>query len=181
MPGMGFRLARSLGMEGSTGNLHDFPIAPGNTAAIFKGDMVSLTAGFVTRGIVTPGTKYLGIFWGCRYTAANGDVVFSNTWDGGAGRTGIQAQIAIMPAGMTALVKGIDGAAYTDADIGTRKAHVLNTGDARTGMSRATLAAPGATTASAGFIILAKIDMGDSSNWFEVSLAADSSTIALGS
>jgi hypothetical protein len=181
MPGMGFRLARSLGMEGSTGNLHDLPIAPGNVTPIYKGDMVSLTAGFVTQGIVTPGTKFIGIFWGCRYTAANGDVVFSNYWDGGTGRTNIQAQIAFLPAGMTALVKGIDGAAYTAADIGTRKAHVFNAGDARTGMSRATLAAPGATTASAGFIVLAKIDMGDNANWFEVSLAADSSTIALGS
>lgn len=180
MPGMGFRLARSLGMEGSTGNLHDFPIAPGNTTAIFRGDMVSLTGGFVTLGIATAGTKYLGIFWGCKYIAADGSVEFRQSWDGGTGRTNAIAQVAILPAGATALVRGVDGAVYTDADIGTRKILVANAGDSRTGMSRETLAAPGATVANAAFIVLSKVNIPDGGNWFEVALAADSAVIAAG-
>lgn len=168
-------------MEGSTGNLHEFPIAPGNSTKIYRGDMVSLAAGFVVRGAATAGTKYLGIFWGCRYTAANGDVTFAKSWDGATGRTGVMAHIAILPAGATAMVKGTDGGVYTDADIGTRKILVAAAGDDRTEQSRETLAAPGATVATAAFIVLGRIDIPGESNWFEVALAADSSVIASGS
>jgi len=180
MPGIGFRLARSLGMEGTTGNLHDFPISPSYSTSIFKGGLVTLSAGFVQVGVVTPTSKYLGIFWGCKYEDANGDFVYANMWDGGANRTNIQAQIGLLPAGASALVKGVDGATYTAADIGVRKTFVENSGNTRTGMSGATLAGPGASTANAGLIVMQKIDFADGSDWFEVALAADSAILQSG-
>lgn len=180
MPGMGFRLARSMGMEGTTGNLHEYPIAPGNSTAIFRGDLVSLNAGFVEAGAAALGTKYLGIFWGCKYEAADGSVEHKLMWDGGSGRSNIKAQVVVLPAGATALVKGEDGETYTDADIGTRKPFIANAGDTRTGMSRATLGAAGASVATAGLIVLSKPDIPDGGDWFEVALAADSSLITSG-
>lgn len=181
MAGMGFRLARSQGMEGSTGNLNEFPIATGYTTAIYRGDLVTLNAGNIEKSTGAAGAKVLGIFWGCKFTNANGDVEHAQMWTGAAGRSGITAQIAVMPAGATMLVKGADGATYTAADIGTRKiANVTGGGDARTGMSRAVLGPPGATVATAPLVVLGRVDFADGENWFEVSLAGDASVLSLG-
>lgn len=180
MPGMGFRLARSQGMEGSTGNLHEYPIAPGNTTAIFRGDLVSLNAGFVEAGAAAAGTKYLGIFWGCKFEAADGSFEFKNTWDGGSGRSNAKAQVALIPAGATMLVKGGDGQVYTDADIGTRKVFTANAGDTRTGMSRAVLGLAGSDAATAGLVVLEKVDIPEDGDWFEVALASDSAVLSAG-
>lgn len=182
MSGMGFRLARSQGMEGSTGNLNEFPIAPGNTNQIFRGDLVTLNAGKVEVTDGAAGKKVLGIFWGCKYVEADGSFEFRPMWDGVPGRKDILAQVAIMPAGSTMLVRGTPGAVYTDADVGTRKAaNVTVPGDPLSGMSRQTLGAPGATVPTAALVVLRKIDLPDGGgDWFEVALAADSATINVG-
>lgn len=98
------------------------------------------------------------------------------------GRKDILAQVAIMPAGSTMLVRGTPGAVYTDADVGTRKAaNVTVPGDPLSGMSRQTLGAPGATVPTAALVVLRKIDLPDGGgDWFEVALAADSATINVG-
>lgn len=172
---MGFRLARSQGMEGSTGNLNEFPIAPGYATPIFRGDLVTLVAGRVQVASAAAGQKVLGIFWGCKYVAQDGSFEFRPRWDGVAGRTQILAQVAVMPAGATMLVRGTPGAVYTDADIGTRKAaNTATAGDPLSGMSRQSLGAPGATVPTAGLVVLRKVDLPDGGGeWFEVALAAD--------
>jgi hypothetical protein len=185
MSGMGFRLARSQGMEGSTGNLNEFPIAPGNTNKIFRGDLVTLNGGKVEVTDGAAGEKVLGIFWGCKYVAADGSFEFRPMWDGVPGRKDILAHVAVMPAGSTMLVRGQPGAAYTDADVGTRKAaDVTAVGDPLSGMSRATLGAPGATVPTAALVVLRKVDIPASpaveGDWFEVTLAADSAITNVG-
>jgi hypothetical protein len=181
MSGMGFRLARSQGMEGSTGNLNDFPIAPGNAAPIFRGDLVTLNGGFVEVTDAGPGDRVLGIFWGCKFIAPDGSVEFRPIWDGVPGRADILAQVSLAPVGSTLLVRGSPGAVYTDADIGTRKgANVSVVGDRLSGMSRATLGAPGATVPTAPLVVLRKVDFADGTDWFEVALAADAAIMNIG-
>lgn len=181
MPGMGFRLGRSMGMEGSTGNLRDYPIASGYTTALFRGDLCTLNGGNVQVTDGGAGDKVLGIFWGCKYVGPDGSVTFSPYWSGVAGNSEAMAQVAILPAGATALVKGADGATYAAADIGTRKAaNVSVAGDPQSGMSRQALGAPGATVATAALIVLGRVDLGDGSDWFEVAVAADNAIINTG-
>lgn len=184
MAGNGFRLARSQGVEGMCGNLRDYPVNPANNTPIFRGDLVTLTGGYVEAAPAAAATKILGIFWGCKFEAPDGSIEFENYWDGGANRTNIQAQVALLPAGATALVKGAEGQVYTQGDIGTRKVFTSNAGDIRTGMSRAVLGPAGSDVAGAPLIVQQKIDLPDNGNdkgdWFEVSLATDSAVIATG-
>jgi hypothetical protein len=106
-------------------------------------------------------------------------------WDGVAGRKDVLAMVAVMPAGATMLVRGKPGATYTDADVGTRKAaDVSVAGDPLSGMSRATLGAPGATVPTAALVVLRKVDIPASpaveGDWFEVAVAADSAVMNIG-
>lgn len=180
--GMGFRLARSMGMEGSTGNLNEFPIAPGNTTPIFRGDLCTLTSGKVAVTDGSAGDKVLGIFWGCKYVAADGSIEFRPSWDGLAGKTNPVAMVAVLPAGATMLVRGKAGQTYTAADIGTRKAAATGVaGDTLSGMSRQTLGDAGATVATAALVVLREVDLPDGGDpWFEVALAADNAIINTG-
>jgi hypothetical protein len=179
---MGFRLARSKGMEGSTGNLRDFPINPANTTPIFRGDLVTLTSGYVAKSAGGAGAKILGIFWGCKYTDAEGGIAFRKTWNGVTGSTNIQAQVAVLPAGATMLVGANPAQVYTAADVGTLKPAAAGSGgNALTGQSSQMLGNAGATVATAPLIVLGFLDAnmdevipaaaGDAV-WAEVALAA---------
>jgi hypothetical protein len=180
MAGTGFWIARSQGVEGMCGNLRDFPINPSNSTPIYHGDLVTLNGGYVEAASETPGTKYLGIFWGGKYVSPEGSVEYMRWWDGGANRTEIMAQIAVLPAGATALVKGEEGANYTEADIGMRKSFISNGGNTRTGKSNDTLGSPGGNVADGGLVVLKKVDFADSADYFEVTLAADSAILHAG-
>lgn len=62
-----------------------YTIASGLNEDLFSGDPVALTGtGTNIRqavgGPTTPDTDILGVFAGCQYVAANGDVVWSNQW-----------------------------------------------------------------------------------------------------
>lgn len=181
MSGMGFRLARSQGMEGSTGNLRTYPIADDYDTPIHRGAMVTLTGGNVTLSAVTPGDKHLGIFWGCKFVDTDGSIRYEKWWSGAAGRSNIEAQVAILPAGATALVRGNPASNYTQADIGVRKSFVIPApaGDNATGQSRQHLANAGATVANAPFTVLQQVDLPDGP-WFEVALNGDSAIINSG-
>lgn len=180
MPGMGFRLARSMGMEGSTGNLHDYEINPANTAPIYRGDLVRLNGGFVQEasgGVSSADFDILGVFWGCKFVDGNGGFNFEHMWDGRTGAKNIQAQVAVMPAGATLLVRGQDApATYTAADVGTRKGITYAAGIAATGQSRVSLGAPGASVATGPLRVLRQVDLPDGvpdaalGPWFEVSV-----------
>lgn len=182
MAGMGFRLGRTTGMEGSTGNLRTFPVATGYTTAIFRGDMATLVAGYVQRHTGAAALDVLGIFWGCDYTAADGSKVFSKHWDGVAGKSNIKAHIALLPAGATALIKGDSAQTYVAADIGTTKGFTPGTGNSATGQSRSVLGATGASVANAPLIVLEELDDldGDGVNWFEVAINANQSVVETG-
>jgi len=159
MPEMGFRLARSKGMEGSTGNLREFPIAAANTTKIHKGDLVELSGGYVVKSAGAAGDNVLGIFWGCKYTDPDGGIAFRPMWNGVAGSSGIMAQVALMPAGATMLVAVDPTEVYTAADIGTLKPAAAGAGgNDATGQSSMILGAAGASVATAPLTVLGFLD-----------------------
>lgn len=182
MAGMGFRLGRTQGIEGSSGNLRTVPIATGYSTAIFRGDMATLVAGYVQRHTGAAALEVLGIFWGCEYTEADGSKKWSRHWDGVAGRTNIKAHISLLPAGSTALIKGDSGETYTQADIGTTKGFTPGTGNSATGQSRSVLGAAGASVANAPLIVLEELEDldGDGVNWFEVAINNAQAVVAAG-
>jgi len=149
MSGFGLRIARSQGMDGYTGNFNEFNIAPANTSKIHTGDPVVMNGGFVeefsgnSAGAVAA-APIVGVFQGCRYVDSNGDYVFRNMWDGGAGRSDAIAHIAMPPHSLF-YIKGDNGVAFTQADVGTRRAMVYAAGSDIYGDSRVTLGAVSAT------------------------------------
>ena len=71
-----------------------YRIASGYNTNIFQGDLVTVaTNGTITR-VAAGGTNLcLGVFNGCEYVDANGDVKFSNHWPANATGTNIFANI----------------------------------------------------------------------------------------
>jgi hypothetical protein len=165
-------------MEGSTGNLHDFPINPANTDPIYWGDLVNFNGGYVEEATGAANNNdfdILGVFQGCKYVEAGGSFRFARMWNGQVGATQIMAQIAL-PAGATFLIRGTDGQTYTAADIGRRKGVVYAAGVPATGQSRVTLGAAGATVATGPLRVLGQVDLPDGipdaslAPWFEVAI-----------
>lgn len=143
MAGFGLRLARSQGMEGYSGSLNEFDIDPSNTDAIFTGDPVVLSGGFVVAA-TNAATAILGIFMGCQYHDADGNVQFKNRWDGAAGSSDIRASIAMPPHGLC-WIKGEAGVDFQPAtSIGAAHPFVINAGNAQYGDSRWTIGGPAA-------------------------------------
>jgi hypothetical protein len=148
MAGFGLKILRSSGPDGYTGNSAEFPISPSNTGKIFTGDAVRLSSGFVieaTGGADNDDFTILGVFQGVRYVDVDGSFVFKKYWDGVAGRTDIRAMVAL-PEGATFLIKGMVGATYTQANIGSRYGLDYTIGSEVYGDSRVRLAAAAAGT-----------------------------------
>lgn len=143
MAGFGLRLARSQGMEGFTGNLFEFNISPTNADAIYTGDPVALSGGFLVAS-TTAAAAFLGVFMGCRYEDSNGDYKFERYWDGGANRTNVKAHVAMPSHGMF-YIKGTAGVDFQPAtSVGAAHPFTFVAGDPRYGDSRTTLAGPAA-------------------------------------
>lgn len=148
MAGYGLRLARSQGQEGFTGNLAEFAISPSNTAAIFAGDPVVLSSGFLVEATGAANNNdfaILGVFTGCRYVEADGSIKFRPFWDGAAGRSNIMASVAL-PTNGVFQIYGKAGTTYTQAAIGARYGLTYGAGSTVYGDSRSTLGAAAAAT-----------------------------------
>lgn len=177
MAGFGIRLVRSAGMEGFTGNTFHFPVNPANTGPIFTGDPVRFdAAGFIVEasgGADNNDFDILGTFMGCQYVDANGGVVFSPVWPGGAGATEIMAYVAMAPHSLY-IIKGEAGATYTRANtVGKRFGVSYAPGRLMYGESGVTL---GAVTAATGPLIVQGLARFPDNTWdseepiFEVSI-----------
>ena len=122
MAGFGLKILRSKGPDGFVGNQSEFPINPATSNPIFRGDLVRLDGGFVIEasgGADSNDFSPLGIFLGCRYVAPDGSYEFKAFWDGSAGRSDVQALVAI-PEGASFLIKGAPAGSYSQANIGNR-------------------------------------------------------------
>ena len=178
MAGFGLRLGRSAGMEGYTGNTIEFPISASYTGKIYTGDAVKLASGLVEEATGNSGTHagpILGIFAGCSYTEADGSIEFKNQWDGGAGRSNINAIVAIPPHGIV-IIREEAGTNLTQANVGSRYGILYAAGDAATGDSRCVL---GATSATGALRLVRRAPiagnpaLGAGEVTWEVSIAAD--------
>lgn len=74
----GFTPIRHL--SGGTIRMEELPIAKETAAAIFTGDLVELLAtGYIKVALATT-TQHVGVFAGCQYTNAAGEIVYSKHW-----------------------------------------------------------------------------------------------------
>ena len=72
------KLGSNVNSEGTT----EYSIASGASGNIFSGDLVKMTsAGTIL--VAAAGDLLLGVFRGCRYTNASGEVIYSAYWPNG--------------------------------------------------------------------------------------------------
>ena len=133
MAGFGLRLGRSQGMEGYTGNTFDFPIDPATADAIFTGDPVVLSGGYVEASGTTT-AAILGVFNGCKYVDNDGSYEFRSFWDGNTGRSEVMASIC-MPGSSMFHVK-LAAPSSQAAAVGNTAALTAAAGNAQYGDSR---------------------------------------------
>jgi len=82
----GFTPSRHL--SGGTIRENEYAIADGTVDAIFSGDCVELQATGYIKVATATSAQILGVFAGCSYTAATGEVVFSKHWPAAADTLG---------------------------------------------------------------------------------------------
>lgn len=123
---------------GCPNRLQAYEIADGYTTALFSGDLVrsDATAGGRTIEIAPDGTaaRILGVFAGCQYVNASGDVVWSQFWPASTAlATATVAEAYVYDDPGLELVAQISTVAA--ADVGAAFEWVAGTGSAVTGRS----------------------------------------------
>jgi hypothetical protein len=127
-------------------------IALGNTTKIFFGDpVVQLSTGYVAQGVNGASTGLIGIFQGCDYIDASGQMKFSPYWPGSA-QADATCRIMAAPGAMF-MVQSTSGPT-TFANIGENADFTVGTGSTVGGcFSGASLSNIG-TTSTLPFIII---------------------------
>lgn len=125
----GLRPVRKQG--GGLITITEYSIATG-TAAIYSGDKVKLTGtgNGIAKAAATDELN-IGVFSGCRYVAADGQIKFSGYWPGSVGATEAVALVYDDPT----IVFEVQGDTVNEADIGLLADIHAGTGNATTGMS----------------------------------------------
>ena len=127
-----------------------YTIASGEASSIFQGDAVILHATPAGDGnnidVAAAGGEIIGVFAGCQYTAANGDVVWSNQWVGGTTTKGsAPAEAFVYTDPSIVFSVQVDGT-IANTDIGNFADLVAGAGNASTGVSGFELSATTAGT-----------------------------------
>jgi len=130
---------------------NEYPIASGYATGIAKNDVVKLAADGSIQ-LAAAGNRFLGVFQGCSYVDAQGNVVYSKQWPASQVATDIKAMVIDDPM-VSYIVQEASGGTGPAADVGTLADHVATAGDTATGMSRMELSSTH-STAEAGFRIL---------------------------
>ena len=128
-----------------------YSITTGYTTDIFKGDAVKLVAAGTIEAAAA-GNRFLGVFAGCEYTDASGNVIFKKYWPNTTTATNIKAYVYDDPN----IVFGIQqatGGSVAATDVGLLGDHVAGTGSTVTGQSAHELSGT-ITTGAAGFRVL---------------------------
>ena len=73
------KLGSNVNSEGTT----EYSIASGASGNIFSGDLVKMTSAGTILVAGATDTPLLGVFRGCRYTNASGEVIYSAYWPNG--------------------------------------------------------------------------------------------------
>lgn len=135
------------GAGGTPQRLGSYEIANGLASDIFAGDPVVLLGSGRTIDLATAGNANLitGIFAGCRYTDANGDVQFRPFWASGTVGTGLQRgddnpeALVYDDPRMEFVVQVSSASGLVVADVGLLANFVAGSGNAFTGRSAALL------------------------------------------
>lgn len=143
---------------GSMSRNEAYTIASAYNTDIFTGDPVKLVAaGSIEQAAA--GNRILGVFAGCEYTDAAGNVVFSKYWPADTVATNIKAYVYDDPN----IVFEIQSAGTPAAtNVGNLADHEVGTGSTSTGRSGAELSGTMGTGA-AGFRILGIVERPDNS------------------
>lgn len=111
-----------------------FTIPSGSAFDIFLGDMVRLSGTGRDIDVAAATEELLGVFAGCRYTAANGDVVWAKQWVNGTATLGAVDAEAFVYTDPN-IVYRAQCVTIAEADIGQAADIVAGAGNAATGIS----------------------------------------------
>ena len=145
-----------------------YRIASGYNTSIFQGDLVTVaTNGTITRVAAGDNALILGVFNGCSYVDASGDIIYSNYWPANATGTDIFANVIDDP---SATFEIQADAAFPVADLfGNFDIVDATAGSTVSGNSRSELdVTTGATTAA---LALKAIDISQDPETSDVSSA----------
>lgn len=135
----GFSAIGPFGQSPTTGAMTEYQILYSYSTAIYRGDPVLLSGGYVQRGAAGNTAGLLGIFAGCEYlNSAIGHSVWSPTWPGAGvvANTIVKAYIIDDPFILIMAQSGTGGP-VPQSDIGANIDLNLGTGNASTGLSGA--------------------------------------------
>lgn len=141
---------------GTPARMREYTIADGLVADIFSGDLVSLTGTGrnidVAAATALATTRVLGIFAGCQYVDAQGDVKWSQYWPTGTATLGAQgAKAYVYDDPNLEVVAQISTIAA--ADVGGVYGWTVGTGNTATGQSGAQINQAEATAANTVILV----------------------------
>lgn len=147
----GLKAINSLDGKPYAGAIRQIPIASGYATAIFNGDTVKISGGYLVADTATNNATPCGVLVGCQYVNSQGQTVQGQYYPAAASSAVAYVvddqqalfKVALVTAGTTTVVSGTVGA--RSALVGQNIALVQNTGSTITGDS-----AVGATVTGAG-------------------------------
>jgi|TARA_R110000782_G_scaffold23587_1_gene61600 hypothetical protein len=93
----GLRPSRMRGSGSNSNGMNDYPVSTGYNTNIFTGDIVKNQGGVIKRMCLST-DRAIGVFMGCRFTAANGTPTWSPFWPAGTVTSDAQAMVVDNPA-----------------------------------------------------------------------------------
>ncbi len=152
----GLRPSRRRGGAPNGSGMNEYPIASGTTPALYNGDIVSQSGGYVV-ALVTITQKAIGVFTGCRYVE-NGEPKWSNFWTAALSATDAKAMVVDDPQA-TFEIQADSSVSIGDINGGFNFNVTLGGGSTVTGRSGYGLKASTRTTASAMIRPISVIDI----------------------
>lgn len=152
----GLRPSRRRGGAPNGSGMNEYPIASGTTPALYNGDIVSQSGGYVV-ALVTITQKAIGVFTGCRYVE-NGEPKWSNYWTAALSATDAKAMVVDDPQA-TFEIQADSSVSIGDINGGFNFNVTLGSGSTVTGRSGYGLKAATRTTASAMLRPISVIDI----------------------
>tara|TARA_R110000787_G_scaffold101833_1_gene207499 strand:+ start:7001 stop:7597 length:597 start_codon:yes stop_codon:yes gene_type:complete len=152
----GLRPSRRRGGAPNGSGMNEYPIASGTTPALYNGDIVSQSGGYVV-ALVTITQKAIGVFTGCRYVE-NGEPKWSNFWTAALSATDAKAMVVDDPQA-TFEIQADSSVSIGDINGGFNFNVTLGSGSTVTGRSGYGLKAATRTTASAMIRPISVIDI----------------------
>jgi len=128
---------------GDTTKTTQYKMADAYVTPVYMGDPVKLNAGYIEIG-ADAGVDHIGIFAGCEYVNAKGEIVFSKYWTGEAGATEKKVLVWDDPA----TIFQVESTTAAQANVGTGYDLTVTAGEPTIGLSKTVLNTAGTTGAA---------------------------------